>query len=434
MGGEAWRSVSGHAKLCIDAARGPPLPRRPRRPPDRPVPVRGHEGTPHREPPRPLRPSGPGRRHGVRERGDRAGDEGPLPLAHALQPGRAARGTRGTDTRRHTRGHGRTADLAHVRIALRPVPRHAVEALARPHAARGLRRDGTAHHRQCRRRLRRNLGPPAARGLPAAVALRAMGHHVPRHDRRRPRPAGFARAAPPIRLDRPRRADLPPGRCRRPRTTRVPRPPRNIERHHGNGHPRLGRLSRRPAQPTRRVRGGGSDRVRPRASFTCHRRSLPSRSREPLRSDCGGDGSAGRRRAVPRPDARRNGRHEHRRRPDVADPRRRLARSQSAGGRALRTRPGGRHPQAGRLCRRTQTAPRPLRERAPADRHRLHARRDHLQQGAGARWPGTTRRSASGLPGGSSTAPRGYAASTDRSSRRPGSPTRSASTTTLVRC
>ena len=103
----------------------------------------------------------------------------------------------------------------------------------------------------------------------------------------------------------------------------------DIGRHHGSGHPRLGRLSRRPAQPTRRVRGGGSDRFRPRASVTCHRRSLPSRSRGPLRSDHGGDGSAGRRRAVPRPDARRNGRHEHRRRPDVADPRRRLARSQS---------------------------------------------------------------------------------------------------------
>ena len=48
---------------------------------------------------------------------------------------------------------------------------------------------------ECRHRVRRDLGPTAAKGLPAAGALRAVRHHVPRHDRRSARPSRVARAA-----------------------------------------------------------------------------------------------------------------------------------------------------------------------------------------------------------------------------------------------
>ena len=100
---DAWHGLARPAKLCIDAPSGPPAPRRPRSSSDRTLPLRKHVGAPHCEPPRPLRPGGPGRRHGVREPGKRARDQGPLSPPHALQPGRSARSARGAATRRRAR-------------------------------------------------------------------------------------------------------------------------------------------------------------------------------------------------------------------------------------------------------------------------------------------------------------------------------------------
>ena len=130
-------------------------------------------------------------------------------------------------------------------------------------------------------------------GLPAACALRALRDRVPGHDRRRPRPARVARAAPPIRLVRARRADLPPRRRGRPRPARLPRPPRRAGRAHRCGHVELGRLSRRVAEPARRLRRGGGDRLGPRAPHTGHGRPVVSGRSRSVRAHRGRTGTAG---------------------------------------------------------------------------------------------------------------------------------------------
>ena len=186
-------------------------------------------------------------------------------------------------------------------------------------------------------------------GLPAARALRALRHRVPGHDRRRPRSTGVARAAPPVRLGGTRRADLPPRRRRRPRPARLPRPPRCARRAHRRGHVELGRLSRRAAEPARRLRRGGSDRIGPRAPHTGHGRPVASGRSGSVRAHRGRRGTAGRRRAVPRPDAGRDGGHEPRRRARAADPCRCVAGPQSHRGGPFRPGPGRRHPHAGGL-------------------------------------------------------------------------------------
>ena len=227
--------------------------------------------------------------------------------------------------------------------------------------------DGAARRRERRRRLRRDLGPPAAAGLPAPCALRALRHRVPRHDRRCPRPAGVARAPPPIRLGGPRRAHLPPGRRRRPRPGRLPRERRDTGRAH--------------RERTRTSWAGYLDALRSRraafvaagATASDHGHPSPAtadlspREAEDLFGRVvAGTGAAGRRRAVPRPDAGRNGRHEHGRRPGAADPRRRVARPQPDGGGPLRPGQGRRHPDGGGLRGRPQAAARPVRQRAAA--------------------------------------------------------------------
>ena len=64
----------------------------------------------------------------------------PLRVPHALQPGRRARGPRRSRARDGGAGRARRAqDLAHVRRALPPVPRHADAHVARPRVPRGLR-------------------------------------------------------------------------------------------------------------------------------------------------------------------------------------------------------------------------------------------------------------------------------------------------------
>ena len=133
----------------------------------------------------------------------------PLCVPHALQPGRAARGPRHPAHGRR-RGRDRCAqDLAHVRRALSPVPRHADAALARP----GVRRACSASTMRLSAetadryfdRISECLAQP---GVPAARAVRALQHRGDRHDREPARsarrittrsasPAGRAAWSPP---------------------------------------------------------------------------------------------------------------------------------------------------------------------------------------------------------------------------------------------
>ena len=146
------------------------------------------------------------------------------------------------------------------------------------------------------------------------------------------------------------------------------------------------------------LRRGGGDRLGPRAPVTVPRRiCLLARRRTCSRRIIAGTGPAGRRRAVPRPDAGRDGGHEPGRRPRAADPCRRVAGPQSDGGRPLRPGPGGRHPPCGGLRARPQAAARPVRQRARPHGRRVHARRDHLQPRArpsGRALPGAAARTA----------------------------------------
>ena len=71
----------------------------------------------------------------------------PLRVPHALQPGHRARGPRHPARATAARSRrDRAQDLAHVRRALSPVPRHAVAAVARPRVRHGVR-----HRRAARR-------------------------------------------------------------------------------------------------------------------------------------------------------------------------------------------------------------------------------------------------------------------------------------------
>ena len=87
----------------------------------------------------------------------------------------------------------------------------------------------------------------------------------------------------------------------------------------------------------------------------------------------------GRRRALPGPDAHRDGGDEPRRRSRPPAPRRLVAGPQPVAHRPVRSGPGGGHPEAHGLRRGAQAAARPVRQRARPDRGRLHAGREHLQ-------------------------------------------------------
>ena len=175
----------------------------------------------------------------------------------------------------------RAPHLAHLRRALPPVPGHAVEAVARPHAGRGLRRRRAARAGHGRRDLRPTGRVARRRRLPAPGAVRTLRHRVPGHDRRRARlrsmptpgcgPSGWARTG---------RADVPARRRGRPRPARLRRQPR----------PRSGDLTGedtttwaglpgRPALPPGGVHRRRRHRDRPRSPDRRHRRSVRPRRR-----------------------------------------------------------------------------------------------------------------------------------------------------------
>ena len=282
-----------------------------------------------------------------------------------------------------------------------------------------------------RRGLRRDLGPSGAGGLPATRALRAVRHRVPRHDRRRPRPSGSRTrsSANPVGRDASCRPSAPTTWSTPTGPASTPASPHSGELTGADTSSWAGYLD---ALRSRRAAfvGGGSDRIGPRAPLTGHGRSVASGRSRSVRAHRSRRGTAGRRRAVPRPDAGRNGSHEPGRRARAADPCRCVAGPQSDAWRpaSARTR-APTSPQRADYVRRPQAAPRPVRQRARADGRRVHARRDHLQPRAGA--PGRA------LPGAAPRTalvvlrqPRGHPALLPaRSSRRPDSPTPSGSTT-----
>ena len=120
----------------------------------------------------------------------------------------------------------------------------------------------------------------------------------------------------------------------RPDFAAQPGPPRRADR---RGHHDVGRLPRRPPGPTR----GASSRPGPRPATTATRPRRPRTSRRAEAEALFAPGPrrarrARRRRAVPGPDARRDGRHERRRRAGAAAPRRVVARPQPRAVRPVR--------------------------------------------------------------------------------------------------
>ncbi len=267
------------------------------------------------------------RRSTDRRPGRRAGHPGPLPAADALQPGRAARGARRRPARRLRRGRRRPQHLAHLRRALPPVPGDPVEAVARPHAVGGLRHQRAAvGGRHADATYDHLVAAPGRRRLPAPGPLRALRHRVPGHDRRRPRP-------PRRPTPRSRRAAGAAGSCPRSGPTTSSTPTARTSRTTSTGSasspartPRRGRVtsprSGPGAGPSSPPGATATDHGHPSAA---HRRPPPGRGRGPVPPRTEGGGRARRRRAVPRPDARRDGGHEPGGRSRAPAPRRLLA-------------------------------------------------------------------------------------------------------------
>ena len=224
---------------------------------------------------------------------------------------------------------GRPVGLADLRRALPPVPRHAVEAVARPHALRGVRDRASASAPDTADAIYDELAADARPGrLPAPGAVRSLRHRVPRYDRRRARPARGARRDPGLGVGTG-------GSCRRsgPTTWSIPTAPgflRNLERArrpHRRGHDVVVGLPGRAPRPSRRLRRGRRDGVRPRPPDAADRR--PRTRRRPRRCSLGssaGRADAGDAELLPGPDARRDGGDEPRRRPRAPAPRRVVAR------------------------------------------------------------------------------------------------------------
>ena len=187
--------------------------------------------------------------------GDAVRHSRPLHFPHALQPGRAARGSR----HRHEGGRHRRArparDLAPFRGALPSLSRHADADVARPHLRDPVRLHRAAHGGQCRRVLRQNRCRLEHAGIPPARAVRALPHRGHRHDGEPARSAEAPRNHPAIRLERPRGHGLSPRSGRRSGIRRFSGQSRALRRDHGLRHRDLERLSRRASQAARLLPG-----------------------------------------------------------------------------------------------------------------------------------------------------------------------------------
>ena len=159
-----------------------------------------------------------------------------------------------------------------------------------------------------------------------------------------------------------------------------------LRRAHRREHARRGAaISPRTATAAR----SSSRWARPRPT-TATRRRAPATSRAAecqrlLDRALAGTITAGRGRAVPRPDADRDGADEPRRRAGDADPPGQLPQPQSAAcSRDFGRDKGADIPTPHRLRARAEAAARPLRQRARPHGDPVHARRDRLRARAGA--------------------------------------------------
>ena len=229
------------------------------------------------------------------------------------------------------RGRDRRAqDLAHVRGALLPVPRHADAAVARPGLRRTVRHDGAALGRDRRPLFRPHHRVPREAGIPPARAVRALQDRGHRHHRKPARsarrittpsrrPAGRAASSPPTGPIRwsirsstasrqtSRRSATSPAATRSPGTA--------ISRRTGCAAP----ISSSTARP-RPTTGTSSAQTVDLPQADAERLFAKIISRRIHRGRC---------RAVPRADADRDGAHEPRRRAGDADPSGLAAQSQS---------------------------------------------------------------------------------------------------------
>ena len=213
--------------------------------------------------------------------------------------------------------------------ALSPVPRHALAAVARLGVRRGVR----ARRRGSSRR------PPTiyydtidaalkTDALPPARPVRAVQHRGDRHHRKPARPARPSPRDPRERLEGPGRHRLPPrsgDRSRDPKASPTIVAPLRRDRRARMSASFAGYLR---AHENRRAffREVGRDLDRSRPSDRVHRRPARAAEAEALyakvaRRRC----HPGRGRAVPRPDADRDGADEPRRRHGDADPSRRAS-------------------------------------------------------------------------------------------------------------
>ena len=260
----------------------------------------------------------------------------------------------------------RAQDLAPVRRALPPVPRHADAALARPRVRHGVRHRRAPDAESADRYFDRIAACLRDAGVPAARAVRALQHRSARDDRspldplehhRTIRDSGWRGRV--VTAYRPDPVVDPAVRGLRGERRAVRRADR---RGHGNvdGLPR--RASRRGARSSSRWARPSTDHGHPTARTA---RPRPRRMPAPARPRAGGHD---RRARKPSCSARQMLTEMARMSVDDglvhADPPGRVPQPQPAGLRALRPRQGRRHPAAHRLRRSAEAAARSLRQRA----------------------------------------------------------------------
>ncbi len=229
-------------------------------------------------------------------------------------------GPRHSAARRRRRRAGRAQDLAHVRRALSPLPRHADADLARPRVLDRVRRRRAAHRRIGRSRVRPHQRVPRRSGIPAARAVRALQHRGARDDRIAARSARASRQDPGERLEGARGDRVPARSGRRSRVRRLSRQRSRAWRDDGREHVDVERLSRRAPAAPRVLQDDGRDVDRSRPSHGDDLRSPGVRLPAAARPRALGHRDPGRGRAVPRADADRDGEDEPRRRARDADP------------------------------------------------------------------------------------------------------------------
>ena len=138
---------------------------------------------------------------------------GPLPAAHALQPGDRPRGF-GPCPGRRPGGKRSPGDLETVRPQLPSLSRHAVQAVARSCIRHGVRTRCPSLRGDGGSLLRRDQRGARDRCVSPARLVSALRYRGPRDDGGRSRPADASRGISEC-LGRPRHPDLPARRCDR---------------------------------------------------------------------------------------------------------------------------------------------------------------------------------------------------------------------------